>query len=130
MKSLVLKLNIRDIKDKKNAIKAISSFDGVDAIVANSKEGTITVVGDIDPAVIEMKMRKKWDAHSVTVGPAVEFVEQQIAQFQRLPVYPRDSYDYSYNYQQPYFKNPNNAIAANNYQQTYEDNPPNTCVIS
>ncbi|XP_047323916.1 heavy metal-associated isoprenylated plant protein 39-like [Impatiens glandulifera] len=68
-KKLVIKLEVHDHKGKQRAMKAVSSFPGVESISMDAKENKITLLGFLDPVKVVAKLRKLGHAEIVTVGP-------------------------------------------------------------
>lgn len=45
---------------------------GIDTLAMDMKEQKITVIGAVDPVMVVSKLKKKWHAELLTVGPAKE----------------------------------------------------------
>ncbi|KAL8254079.1 hypothetical protein R6Q59_032300 [Mikania micrantha] len=72
MKKIILKLELDDDKDKRKAMKTVAALSGIDSIIINMKEKTMTIVGTVDPVNAASKLRKFWPTYLVSVGPAKE----------------------------------------------------------
>ncbi|KAG9135433.1 hypothetical protein Leryth_007194 [Lithospermum erythrorhizon] len=72
MKKLELKLDLIDGKDKRKAMKTVSSLPGIDEITMDMKGKKLTVIGTVDPVSVVSKLRKFWPTDIISVGPAKE----------------------------------------------------------
>ncbi|KAI4965315.1 hypothetical protein ZWY2020_054810 [Hordeum vulgare] len=73
MRRMVMKVALEDRSQQRKALKAVSTLHGIDAIAADLRCGTITVVGVVDPVDVVAKLRRLFaNAQIVSVGPAKE----------------------------------------------------------
>nr|ABG48658.1 nonfunctional Rpg1 [Hordeum vulgare subsp. spontaneum] len=73
MRRMVMKVALEDRSQQRKALKAVSTLHGIDAIAADLRCGTITVVGVVDPVHVVAKLRRLFaNAQIVSVGPAKE----------------------------------------------------------
>ncbi|KAI3792388.1 hypothetical protein L2E82_06265 [Cichorium intybus] len=69
---VVVKVGIHDDKQKRKALKAISTLSGIESLAMDMKDKKLTVIGDVDPVDIVGKLKKCWHTEILTVGPAKE----------------------------------------------------------
>lgn len=67
-----MEVGVRDEKEKRKAMKAVSGLSGIDSISMDMKEKKLTVIGGVDPIEVVNKLRKTWHTVIVSVGPAKE----------------------------------------------------------
>lgn len=71
LQKTVVKLEIYDDRDKRKAMKKVSSLSGINSISID-KDYKLTVTGDIDPVIIVRKLKKLCCTELLSVGPAKE----------------------------------------------------------
>ncbi|XP_074347973.1 heavy metal-associated isoprenylated plant protein 39-like [Apium graveolens] len=72
MKKVVVKVDIFEEKEKKKALKTVSSLSGIASISIDMSDRKLTVIGDVDPIGVVNKLRKLWHAELLSVGPDKE----------------------------------------------------------
>ncbi|KAI7733123.1 hypothetical protein M8C21_027240, partial [Ambrosia artemisiifolia] len=71
LQKLIIKVDIHDNDEKRNALKAVSGLLGIDSLAMDMKDKKMTIVGDVEPLDVIGKL-KKWDADILSIGPAKE----------------------------------------------------------
>ncbi|KAK2661780.1 hypothetical protein Ddye_000354 [Dipteronia dyeriana] len=69
-KRVVMKLEINDDKDKKNAMETVLGFSGVDSISMEMKNNKLTMIGNIVPEDVVIELRKICQTELISVEPA------------------------------------------------------------
>ncbi|KAK3429341.1 hypothetical protein EUGRSUZ_E00772 [Eucalyptus grandis] len=72
MKKLVVKVELHDDRDRRKAMRVVSSFEGIGSLSMDSKDNKLTVSGDFDPVKVVNKLRKSWHTEIVSVGAGKE----------------------------------------------------------
>ncbi|XP_023757836.1 disease resistance protein RUN1-like [Lactuca sativa] len=67
---VVFKVNVQNAKEKREAMKAVSSVAGIRSIAMDMKHKKLTVIGVTNLVVIISKLRKRWDTKVLSAGPA------------------------------------------------------------
>ncbi|XP_042503806.1 heavy metal-associated isoprenylated plant protein 39-like [Macadamia integrifolia] len=116
MKKVVVKVEIYDTKNKKKAMKAVSSVSGINSIAMDMNEKKMTVIGEVDPVDIVGKLRKFWHTEIDSVGPPEEPKEPEPEK--------GDATDYIGAYNYPY------RTRLYYLDNVAEKNPNASCIIS
>ncbi|XP_039167970.1 heavy metal-associated isoprenylated plant protein 39-like isoform X2 [Eucalyptus grandis] len=69
---LVVKVELHDDRDRRKAMRVVSSFEGIGSLSMDSKDNKLTVSGDFDPVKVVNKLRKSWHTEIVSVGAGKE----------------------------------------------------------
>eukprot|EP00252_Welwitschia_mirabilis_P018111 TRINITY_DN402_c0_g1_i2.p1 TRINITY_DN402_c0_g1~~TRINITY_DN402_c0_g1_i2.p1 ORF type:complete len:127 (-),score=17.50 TRINITY_DN402_c0_g1_i2:230-610(-) len=78
MKKIVVKLSLaEDPKTRQKAFKSVAGLRGVISLTMDTKETKFTVIGDIDPVDVTMKLRKFGFTELISVGPEKEEKKQE-----------------------------------------------------
>ncbi|KAI4383135.1 hypothetical protein MLD38_009011 [Melastoma candidum] len=73
----VLKVDVHGQKQRKKAMKVVSGFAGVDAILICQKDGKMTVTGELDPIKLVNKLRKFFAVQIESVCPVKKGAESK-----------------------------------------------------
>ncbi|XP_078428388.1 heavy metal-associated isoprenylated plant protein 39-like [Wolffia australiana] len=71
-KKIVVTVDVADDDEKRKAMMAVSVLPGINYMSMDMKEKKMTVIGTIDPVKVVEKLRKRWNAHIITIGPKEE----------------------------------------------------------
>ncbi|XP_042474174.1 heavy metal-associated isoprenylated plant protein 39-like [Zingiber officinale] len=132
-KKLVLKLELRDEKDKKKAMKAISGLPGIDSISIDMKDQKLTITGTIDPITVVAKLRKSRHAELLSVGPAKEEKKKEEPKKEEPKKEEKKEGDKDKEKEQiaeliKAYQTYNPHLTTHYYMQSAEENP-NACVV-
>ncbi|KAA8539166.1 hypothetical protein F0562_025858 [Nyssa sinensis] len=65
-----LKVNIWCQKCKTDVLKAVAKLGGIDQVSVDAEKGTLTVIGEVDPVLVAIRLRKKGkEVEIISVGP-------------------------------------------------------------
>ncbi|XP_078429425.1 heavy metal-associated isoprenylated plant protein 39-like isoform X2 [Wolffia australiana] len=69
---IVVKVDVADDDEKRKAMMAVSVLPGINFMCMDMKDKKMTVIGTVDPVKVVDKLRKRWNAHVISVGPKEE----------------------------------------------------------
>ncbi|KAI3496608.1 hypothetical protein L1887_38976 [Cichorium endivia] len=70
VKEIVMQVDVHNDREQRMALKIVSMISGVHSISRDTKDSTLTVIGDVDPVLVLVKLLKYWHAELKSVGPA------------------------------------------------------------
>ncbi|XP_078428437.1 heavy metal-associated isoprenylated plant protein 39-like [Wolffia australiana] len=69
---IVMKMDVANDNKKRKAMMAVSMLPGINFMSMDMKAKKMTVIGMVDPVMVVDKLRKRWNAHFISVGPKEE----------------------------------------------------------
>jgi len=72
MKEMVFRVALENETSKRRAMKAVAAVEGVESVAVDLKERKMTVIGDVDPVLLTIKLRKIGFTELLSVDPAKE----------------------------------------------------------
>ncbi|EOA34500.1 hypothetical protein CARUB_v10022041mg [Capsella rubella] len=64
---MIVSVGVYDQKSKDKIMKILIGLAGIDFSYIDLKEGTLIVIGDVDPVAIVAKLRRKWGRANLTL---------------------------------------------------------------
>ncbi|XP_078428441.1 heavy metal-associated isoprenylated plant protein 39-like [Wolffia australiana] len=71
-KKIVVTVDVADDNEKRKAMMVVSVLSGINFMSMDMKTKKMTVIGTVDPVKVVDKLRKRWNAHVISVGPKEE----------------------------------------------------------
>ncbi|MCL7042024.1 hypothetical protein MKW94_014097 [Papaver nudicaule] len=72
MQKIILSLDYKDDRCKGKAMESVSGVSGVDSLTMNKQHKKLTLIGDVDVALVVNKLRRVCHTTIDSVGPAKE----------------------------------------------------------
>ncbi|CAN8241820.1 unnamed protein product [Cochlearia groenlandica] len=70
IQKMVVKMDVYDNKSKKRVIETVAKCPGITTITMDTKEGKLTVIGDLNIMEILSKLERRWrNLEMLTFGP-------------------------------------------------------------